>query len=197
MVGSVVAYCDGGVHIWSRGQADAGARCNCGQRVLPATTPPQPDPQAAALQMALQPNLASLDELLAAIRALQFQADQEIARLLEQNAELLAHRDRVSGRGFVDFQQTRRWLVVRKRETNPPEVHAFDRYDHAAVFFDRAQTQWSDTYFCAVVAGPEQPLRDIPNEWFFTTRTDADVDDDRRAIIDELPDDPDYTGGRR
>jgi hypothetical protein len=48
----------------------------------------------AALQMALQPNLTSLDELLAAIRALQCQADQEIARLLERNAELLAAAER-------------------------------------------------------------------------------------------------------
>lgn len=37
----------------------------------------------------MQPTSPSLDELLAAIRALQFQSDQEITRLLEQNAELL------------------------------------------------------------------------------------------------------------
>jgi hypothetical protein len=54
------------------------------------TAPTQPDPSSAALRMAVQPTLATLDELLAAIRALQFQSDHEIDRLLKQNKELLA-----------------------------------------------------------------------------------------------------------
>lgn len=75
-------------------------------------------------------------------------------------------KDRVSGRGHVNFASARTWLIVRKRETDPVEVTAFDRYDQAAVFYDAAQQQWSDTYFCTVVAGPGEPIS-VPNEWFF------------------------------
>jgi hypothetical protein len=107
------------------------------------------DPQAAALQMALQPNLNSLDELLAAIRALQCHADQEINRLLEQNAELLTALERIDA--LPSSLAGDAWAIARK-----------------------------------AIASAK------PN-----TRTDADVADDRRALIDELPDDPDYTGGGR
>lgn len=55
----------------------------------------QHDAQSAALRMALQPSLVSLDEVLAAIRAMRFQADQEITRLLEENAELLTQLSRL------------------------------------------------------------------------------------------------------
>lgn len=48
------------------------------------------------------------------------------------------------------------WMVVRKRETEPPEVWAFDRYDEAAMFWDRAQTQWSEVYFCRIAYGPSR-----------------------------------------
>lgn len=49
------------------------------------------------------------------------------------------------------------WLVIRKRETDPIEVFVFDRYDKAAVFFDDAQAQWSDTFLCRVAYGPGYP----------------------------------------
>lgn len=75
-------------------------------------------------------------------------------------------KDAATGIGYVDFRNVRQWLVVRKRETDPPEVYAFDRYDEAAVFFDGAQQQWSDTFFCSVVCGPGDERPSLPASWF-------------------------------
>jgi hypothetical protein len=47
-------------------------------------------------------------------------------------------------------------MVVRKRETDPPEVWIFDRSDEAAMHWDAVQAQWSDVYFCRVAYGPNQ-----------------------------------------
>jgi hypothetical protein len=44
-----------------------------------------------------------------------------------------------------------RWIVVRKREIDPPEVYPFAREDDARAFHDRAQQQWSDCYLTRVV----------------------------------------------
>jgi hypothetical protein len=110
----------------------------------------QPDPQSAALQMAVQPNLASLDELLAAIRALQFQADQEIARLLEDNAELLAAIKNLNRGECYCEMGVGNPLVTR----------------HSQRCLD-AQ---------AAIANAERKP---------TTRTEADVEDDLRAIGEE------------
>jgi hypothetical protein len=46
------------------------------------------------------------------------------------------------------------WMVVRKRGIDQPEAWVFDRYDDAATFWDRAQAQWSDVWFCRVAYGP-------------------------------------------
>lgn len=51
------------------------------------------------------------------------------------------------------------WLVVRKRETDPPEVYPFAAEAEARVFHDRAQMQWSDCYLCQVVRHGMQPER--------------------------------------
>lgn len=50
--------------------------------------------------------------------------------------------------------EPRGWMVVRKRETDPPEVWTFDRYDEAAMFWDRVQAQWTEVYFCRIAYGP-------------------------------------------
>lgn len=50
------------------------------------------------------------------------------------------------------------WLIARKRDTEPWEVTTFDRYDEAALFFDRAQQQWSTVYFCRVAHCEGKPL---------------------------------------
>jgi hypothetical protein len=43
------------------------------------------------------------------------------------------------------------WLVVRQRETDPPEVWKFTDEAEARAFHDRAQMQWSDCYLARVV----------------------------------------------
>lgn len=46
------------------------------------------------------------------------------------------------------------WLVVRQRETEPPEVYPFGDEVDARLFYDQAAQQWTDTYLCAVHEGP-------------------------------------------
>lgn len=50
------------------------------------------------------------------------------------------------------------WFVLRKRETDGPELWRFDEHAEAADFFDRAQAQWSDTYLLHVLRGPGDVL---------------------------------------
>lgn len=149
---SMVANCTADYHVWSRLPILNGARCDCGQRQV--RTPPQPA-ESAAMRMALQPNLNSLDALLAAIRALQCQADHEMNRVLEQNAEL-----RAVLMGILDSHD--RNCSCAPGRCSIPSIN---------------------------VAREAVAKRN--------TRTGEDVADDRRALIDELPDDPDYTGGGR
>lgn len=52
-------------------------------------------------------------------------------------------------------EKLQRWMVVRKRETDAPEVWIFDRYDEAAMHWDRVQANWTDVYFCPIAYGPE------------------------------------------
>lgn len=54
------------------------------------------------------------------------------------------------------------WLVVRQREDAPPEVYPFGNEVDARLFYDEAQTQWTDTYLCAVHEGPNASGRECP-----------------------------------
>lgn len=49
-------------------------------------------------------------------------------------------------------QDSARWMVVRRRETETPEVYEFHQEHAARCFHDRAQEQWSDCYLLRVVA---------------------------------------------
>jgi hypothetical protein len=49
------------------------------------------------------------------------------------------------------------YLVVRKRETEAPEVYPFETYHDAWRFWDTARLQWTDTYLCEVLK-PVRPL---------------------------------------
>ncbi len=71
----------------------------------------------------------------------------EVARS-EVDAERPAASPATSGLLSIDGA---RWLVVRQRETEPPEVYPFADEADARAFHDRAQEQWSDCYLCAVV----------------------------------------------
>lgn len=62
--------------------------------------------------------------------------------------------DRTAGARAVE--QT--WLVLRRKDTEPWEVAAFNRYDEAAMFWDRQQANWSTVYFCRVAACEGKPL---------------------------------------
>ena len=76
-------------------------------------------------------------------------ADVSRARIALQVAEdLLAEATPASGP----------WMVVRKRDTDPPEVWLFAGHDDAAAFFSQAQMQWSETYCCRVAYGPGHPM---------------------------------------
>lgn len=46
------------------------------------------------------------------------------------------------------------WVVVRKRELDPPEVYTFQDEEEAREFYTRAKAQWSDTFLCRVIEGP-------------------------------------------
>jgi ribosomal protein L37E len=54
-----------------------------------------------------------------------------------------------------------RWLVVRKREADTPEVYPFADEATAKTFYDRAQQQWSDCYLTLVVRHGMRPARPI------------------------------------
>lgn len=47
-----------------------------------------------------------------------------------------------------------RWMVVRKRDTDAPDVWIFDRYDEAAMHWDQVQANWTEVWFCRVAYGP-------------------------------------------
>lgn len=49
------------------------------------------------------------------------------------------------------------WLVVRKRETDPPEVWIGDEAQMRELF-DAARAQWSDTFLVRVVDGPRDVI---------------------------------------
>lgn len=55
-------------------------------------------------------------------------------------------------------------LVIRKRETDAPEVYPFDSYEDAAVHYDAARQQWSDTFLCEVIDGPADKLCRRPSD---------------------------------
>lgn len=52
-------------------------------------------------------------------------------------------------------EQAKQWMVVRKRDTDAPEVWIFDRYDDAAVHWDNVQANWTEVWFCRVAYGPK------------------------------------------
>ena len=57
-------------------------------------------------------------------------------------------------RVMVERGQPGPWLVVRKREIDPPEVWYFNDYLRALVHYDDASAQWTETWLVAVLAGP-------------------------------------------
>ena len=72
-----------------------------------------------------------------------------------QAKAMVEHMLQVEAGAVPSDPAPKRWMVVMKRETNPTEIAIFDRYDEAAMYWDRAQTQWSDVYFCGIAYGPE------------------------------------------
>ena len=55
-----------------------------------------------------------------------------------------------------------RWLVVRQRDGGPSEVYPFGDEVSARLFYDEAQTQWTETYLCEVRAAPGASLVSLP-----------------------------------
>lgn len=93
-----------------------------------------------------------------------------IDRLLaaeQQIATLHAERDKLYASGL--------WLVARKRDTEPWEVYAFDRYDKAAMFFESVAWNWSTVYFCRVAYCEGFPLDVQPVINAFAAQRDAAV----------------------
>lgn len=91
----------------------------------------------------------------------------DAAKVLRDNAWELYGGEPATHQGEPELiskkaQLRARWLVARKRETEPWELNVFDRYDQAAMFWDAAQTQWSDVYFCRVAHGPRDVVGDLP-----------------------------------
>lgn len=49
-----------------------------------------------------------------------------------------------------------RYLVIWKRDADPPEVFPFESEAEADGFYDKAATNWTDVYLCEVKRGPRQ-----------------------------------------
>lgn len=48
-----------------------------------------------------------------------------------------------------------RWLVIRIRDTDPPELFPFEDRPDAERFYEKASLQWSGVYLCQIV----KPIR--------------------------------------
>lgn len=46
------------------------------------------------------------------------------------------------------------WIVVQNREGDT-EAYPFDDLVEAGKFYDKASAQWSDTYLCKIIEGPQ------------------------------------------
>jgi len=66
------------------------------------------------------------------------------------------------------------WMVIRKRETDPPEVYPFPDEASAREFHDQAQQQWSDCFLVAVVRHGMQPESSPPPSWRETIRAEIE-----------------------
>ena len=187
----------------SRLEAGEAPRCDCGAVLTQCTSCAVADYQAAHLECATccpkpaeeTPAPSIRGEVRAARLALgngiDGFADVSRARIALQVAEDLLAEATASGQ----------WMVVRKRDTDPPEVWLFAGYDDAAAFFSQAQMQWSETYCCRVAYGPGHPMP--------TGAAPASAEDGTREAIaairtaDRLPEDgqrvfiwlPSYLGG--
>ena len=47
-----------------------------------------------------------------------------------------------------------KWMVIRKRETDPVEVWQFEEEEDARVQYEQVAPQWTETFLCKIVIGP-------------------------------------------
>lgn len=88
-------------------------------------------------------------------------SQQKVAQQTREIAELKAALASALSVALRAAQTKPGWMVVRQRETDPPEVWKFDDEREARAFHDRAQAQWSDCYLVSIVKQGAQ--RDAPS----------------------------------
>ncbi len=78
------------------------------------------------------------------------------------------------------------WLVVRQRETEPPEVYPFGNEVDARLFYDQAQQQWSDTYLGQVHEGPAASGASLPLDMAKLVEEIGMLRRERERLLDQI-----------
>lgn len=92
----------------------------------------------------------------------------------------------------VPVEDESEWFVIRKRDTEPIELHPFRSELEANAFYDLAAAQWSETFIVRVVRGPKV----LPPLLSDQVLVDA-VNSGALPLLETKPLDRDVHGGER